>query len=668
MKLENTNSVFNLGDTSFRRKTLLDDYKVILPILKNHMEKVDRWGENNEGQAIFYHSIINQTDLFDRDENDEPAKRARTLTNALVKPGLINANRQLSEVALNWINNKVKRPDKLEQWLTLKIDNIVFLRQCFKLRVYDTNKTNYFYPFRIAIELLISYEDIPEFHFFNIIHSIEPKMDDDKIREIIYNYHKVANNFQSFEEFYEENLSAGKSITPELLIKVENLFSKSEVDEQEFYEVFYNRKSTNAQKLYYKFYQAITAFKNNPSDQNLKTLIEISRNSSIKKAFGYGMNPFKLTRKKSISVEEFLELNFDNLLLSENSILFFNQFMSSKRSDLIKEYSDMTKRIFNLTGIFSFSNKLVNLTQPWLFRKITATYRDRIFLTGEEDYESYEEDINSLFYKDQSLMEILLISDTELERIEAEIRKEHGIPDKVSIVEAFDEMREQKFRSFIESIFVESKVILLLKLFKNRSPENDKKIQKLVSDAATVPTIFEYIIAIAWYYLSEKNFSIRKSVNLSLDGNFLPLTHAAGGDGDIVIKYSDFILMLEVTLMDRNAQKRGELEPVIRHATNLTVKESDKEVLTIFIADELDQNVVNLFRAASIVQLESTQQKGQQTDGVNIFSLSIEEIIHLLERKIEYQKIVKGIREHFSIKPAFVKTGWREDVLEKLLN
>ncbi|MFZ2462845.1 MAG: hypothetical protein WAW77_04320 [Caldibacillus thermoamylovorans] len=152
MKLENTNSVFNLGDTSFRRKTLLDDYKVILPILKNHMEKVDRWGENNEGQAIFYHSIINQTDLFDRDENDEPAKRARTLTNALVKPGLINANRQLSEVALNWINNKVKRPDKLEQWLTLKIDNIVFLRQCFKLRVYDTNKTNYFYPFRIAIE------------------------------------------------------------------------------------------------------------------------------------------------------------------------------------------------------------------------------------------------------------------------------------------------------------------------------------------------------------------------------------------------------------------------------------------------------------------------------------------------------------------------------------
>ena len=48
------------------------------------------------------------------------------------------------------------------------------------------------------------------------------------------------------------------------------------MDEQEFYEVFYNRKSTNAQKLYYKFYQAITAFKNNPSDQNLKTLIEIN--------------------------------------------------------------------------------------------------------------------------------------------------------------------------------------------------------------------------------------------------------------------------------------------------------------------------------------------------------------------------------------------------------
>ena len=30
MKLQNKDSVMNLGDTSFRRKNLLDDYKVML--------------------------------------------------------------------------------------------------------------------------------------------------------------------------------------------------------------------------------------------------------------------------------------------------------------------------------------------------------------------------------------------------------------------------------------------------------------------------------------------------------------------------------------------------------------------------------------------------------------------------------------------------------------
>lgn len=36
-------STFNLGDTSFRRKTLLDDYKILLPILRKHNSRFPIW-------------------------------------------------------------------------------------------------------------------------------------------------------------------------------------------------------------------------------------------------------------------------------------------------------------------------------------------------------------------------------------------------------------------------------------------------------------------------------------------------------------------------------------------------------------------------------------------------------------------------------------------------
>ncbi|MGH2143839.1 AlwI family type II restriction endonuclease, partial [Enterococcus faecalis] len=91
--------------------------------------------------------------------------------------------------------------------------------------------------------------------------------------------------------------------------------------------------------------------------------------------------------------------------------------------------------------------------------------------------------------------------------------------------------------------------------------------------------------------------------NLTLDGEMRPLSHAAGGAGDIVIDYENLTLMLEVTLMNAQAQKRGEWEPVLRHATNLTVDNFDKNVITLFIADELDDNTVNIWRAVASVPL-----------------------------------------------------------------
>lgn len=52
MKLTNTAETFNLGDTSFRRKTLIDDYKTLLPYLQETNLEFNEW--NNVAQAEFY--------------------------------------------------------------------------------------------------------------------------------------------------------------------------------------------------------------------------------------------------------------------------------------------------------------------------------------------------------------------------------------------------------------------------------------------------------------------------------------------------------------------------------------------------------------------------------------------------------------------------------------
>ena len=108
-------------------------------------------------------------------------------------------------------------------------------------------------------------------------------------------------------------------------------------------------------------------------------------------------------------------------------------------------------------------------------------------------------------------------------------------------------------------------------MFSDRS--NDGKIKEEVYPDATVPTIYEYIVGLAWYYFSNKRIDLLNSFNLTLSANFEPLTHAGGGMGDIVIYEEKQVIMLEATLMNANSQKRGEWEPVLRHSVNLKIDE-----------------------------------------------------------------------------------------------
>ena len=114
MRLKESTSIFNMGDTSIRVKEVVPIYKQILKTLQKHNQSNQRW--NNESQASFYSSVLSDfakvetedgINLFgnlNRNEITGLDKRGRTLTNALVKMGFINYDRKLSQVGLNYIS------------------------------------------------------------------------------------------------------------------------------------------------------------------------------------------------------------------------------------------------------------------------------------------------------------------------------------------------------------------------------------------------------------------------------------------------------------------------------------------------------------------------------------------------------------------------------------
>ena len=186
------------------------------------------------------------------------------------------------------------------------------------------------------------------------------------------------------------------------------------------------------------------------------------------------------------------------------------------------------------------------------------------------------------------------------------------------------------------------------------------------------PAIYEYITGLAWYYVSDdKDYNLYDSFNLLMNADFRPETHAGGGEGDIVINYTNDVLMLEVTLMNKQAQKRGEWEPVLRHATNLTAINKPKKVRTLFIADELDENTINIWRAVASVPMRPTRNLNSDTiaENVTIMPIKNEEMCQFLEdEKFSSKKLMSQINKSFEKLKRDFDDSWRDKILSKVYN
>ena len=98
--------------------------------------------------------------------------------------------------------------------------------------------------------------------------------------------------------------------------------------------------------------------------------------------------------------------------------------------------------------------------------------------------------------------------------------------------------------------------------------------------------------ALAIDHMKNKPYEVR---GFRLDSDFMPVSAAGGGKGDLYCEFDDFTILTEVTMSSSSRQEAMEGEPVRRHVSD-AVLAYNKPVYGMFIAVKIDTNTAETFR------------------------------------------------------------------------
>lgn len=704
MQLKKKTDVFNLMDTNGRRSDIINAYGIYLSILQQ-LEKSDdpEWKRfpDSLNQYKFYKKalaaspeVFKKHTKFDRfqdlldthidlnkafreldsqkfkdylkkysnhgvtysDLDKSIEARARHYTSNLVKIGFTDNNRNISSVGSAFVNGYDLNRDPFEELLPIKDGNLIFLRQLLKLKIYNKNYDTFYSPMLLVIFLLMNVPRIEQSKLLKLVVMINPNVPVD-----LSLIKKAAKgNAESLYQTYIDYSNNKKYI--------QFCSLPDHLDYETFTQYISNKKTKNFNKLYYQFYLAIEKYQQYGTADDLFNLY-LNHTKNIDSAFGFGEHLFKLPRGTK-TLKQFIRDNKHNPLLVTKTLnkTLYLQYLASTRYVSVQEYSDTFRRLLKASGIVSFNNGIAELMYTNLWKKLFEDVDISQMIFGKCDpIKSRQDDqyMSSDFRKNIPISQIISIPNVH--SIIIEIEKLYHINSAEEVKHRLLSQKDKEFKQFVKSNFPKEKVLNILALFADRT--NDKKIKQMVKTDASVPTIYEYIVGLAWYYISDTDYNLYNSYNLSMNANFRPETHAAGGEGDIVIDYHDQILMLEVTLMNKQAQKRGEWEPVLRHTTNLTIESYPKKVQTLFIANELDNNTINIWRAVASVPMYSSKNKASDhsVNNVTIMPIKNDELCEFLNKDISSNRLLNQVAKSFEAIRSDFDDSWREKILNNTI-
>ena len=646
---------WSLGTTSFRmvefNRKIERQLELLSDFWANPAFSNQRWSENEPVQIAYYDFL--KDNGFIEGEAPRKAKDAREKTSGLVDLGLINNERRLTEAGTALLQIALTSNFNTSNLLQIPADSFLYLKQL--LKVHSPINSGYVRPYII---LIMALNRLGELSFDEFTYLLPLAIDEAKTRDIFDSIEKIRSGNTTIDETIIDILMDMPNYQEALDILLAN-----DVTEEVITEVGMNRKSRNYDKPYFKLYKALQDVIATRSDTAAINLFNTVKTVSGKSSIFWKQHLFNATLTSKVNRDGFATVNshahiFNCADETEFKTGFFKLLHLFKAKSTLSDYFDLNRRYFKTTDTVLFQDGKVKFDIiPNCFFKIAEENLTALIYTSDDNLE-----------KNTSLESIVGTQITE-NQIFAKVEEIYGVQVRnLYDVQAFvDRERYERFNAMIDRKFTDENIISLMFAFENR---RDSDIQAMVTNNADVPTIFEYVLAIAWYKISGRQGKILDYMNLSLDADLLPVTHAAGGHEDITYKYEateDYpahTLLLEATLASSTNQRRMEMEPVSRHLGDYLLSHADEQAYCLFATTYLHVNVVSDFRMRKNNPYYSTDGT-RFVEGMKIIPLQTSEIKTIIEKGLTYKNIFLLFGDAF-LSATAPNEWYRKEIVERL--
>ena len=543
-------------------------------------------------------------------------------------------------------------------------DSYKYLLQFLKLQINNANEGIKIKPFIALIYLIEKLDYLSYEEFTYLLPLCKNKDDVKKMVQTIKNIVRVG--------FSVDDIITKKILDMNNYIQALYDFSRDySVTEETFERIGLNRKSKAYDRPYNAIYHTIVDLVFNLKHSNFNERLPKYQElfEECKKISGNARMLWQNYLFMGIKINK-IDEEFDNrfkaldISLPKNIIDFKKEFFLKmhlfKWKVNLRDYFDLNKRYFSLTDIIRFEDEKIELDMlPKYY------FKDIIDDLLNEDLLDNEQYLNQ-FYSDIPLESISELYKIDITNIVNNINNDLGINLTPENVNSY--IKDEKLKNFndlIDHKFKNEDLIRILEQIKNR---NDEELNSYITDNADIPTIFEYILGIAWYRISGKKGNILDFMNLSLDADFLPKTHAGGGMADIVYKYENnsypkHDLLIEATLSESTGQRVMEMEPVSRHLGENIKITNNLNDYALFVAHNLEERVILDFR--NMKTRFYPKGNGEFIEGLKIIPIDINILKKILQNNINYNEIYNWFDKAF--KSTIPDPLWyREEILKKI--
>lgn len=649
---------WSIGTTSFRVDQLNYKNECQLRYLNELFTSNPNMEWDRELQTKYFDLLVSKNFIEDYEAIKD--KDAREKTSGLADIGLVyRKNRHITPIGEMINRISIASDFDSDNIFEIPKDSYVYLLQFLKYQINDSNIQ--IRPFVALLYMLSKLEYLTR-------------------EEFTYLYPTCMNNADVLKTTADILKSRGKISVDNLLIKkmmsmdnyqeAYNLLMTSDIiDESVMEQIGMNRKSGTYDRPFAKVYNTLRTLV--VERGSLSHDSKISLLKQLKEAFSKINANQASTWKSLFKLYKNTKFNQDYLLyfyrlnicscntVEEFKDCFFKTWHLMKWKATLEDYYDLNKRYFNLTDIIKYENgrfRMVEIAE-YYFNDIVEKMLFKP-MVSKDDYEQY-------FTNYVELSKIYPECNKTATDITNTINAKYGktiVPGRLE--EYLKDVKNQSFTKIIEERFGKNILVELLDCFKAR---NDSRIKELVTDDATPSTIFEYILGIIWYQLSDRIGRLEEYMNLTLDANFMPKTHAPGGEADLVFKYPTtnsypkHDMLLEATLSESTGQRQMEWEPVARHLENHIGRTLNKNDYVLFVASQLDERTLKTFRVMKNYPIEVKNEE----IGLKIIPIDVDALKLIVEKNRKYSDLYLIFDESYV--NSKVGIDWYNEVLVKKL-